>query len=56
MLAICYLFVGGYEPTSKSNNKAGRENCQYELDLIESGRQDSNLRPSDPKELGVILR
>ena len=28
----------------------------YDLVLIESGRQDSNLRPSSPKALGVSFR
>ena len=27
----------------------------YDLDLIESGRQDSNLRPSAPKALDLLF-
>ena len=34
-----------------NNKKASWETRYYDLDLMQSGRQDSNLRPSAPKAL-----
>ena len=50
-----YLFVGYLLATMSQKVKAIKkrvwETLLYDLDLIESGRQDSNLRPSAPKAL-----
>ena len=53
-MTICGLFDGRYEPTSKNNKKGVCVTGSYDLNLIESGRQDVNLRPSAFKTLGVI--